>query len=83
MGIGANFADAIVTGSDFRSAVISRINAKGTRFIGCDFTGAKMNDIEIDERTNFTGSIFKGTYLQRVPLDKANLSGIRNHGIIR
>ncbi len=83
LGVGANFTDAIVTGSDFRSAVLSRINAKGTRFIGCDFTGAIMNDMEIDERTNFAGSIFKGTYMQRVPIEKANLAGIRNHGIIR
>jgi len=90
---GANLTEAIAggailrgvtaTAANFNSAVIPDADLSGGIFIGCSFINAHMENVRVDDHTNFAGCRFIGTYLGDTDLSIANTVGSVFRGIRR
>ena len=63
---GATLRRATFRRCNFSEANLSQCDARGAQFISCDFTRAFLNEIQVDERTDFVDCDFTGTAMRFV-----------------
>jgi uncharacterized protein YjbI with pentapeptide repeats len=69
---GAVFSEADFTGIDFKEAQLSKVYARNSKFVNCDFTDGVVDRVSFDG-SDMTGAIFKNAVLSGTTFAGANL----------
>lgn len=69
---GALFSEADFTGIDFKEAQLSKVYARNSKFVNCDFTDGVIDRVNFDS-SDLTGAIFKNAVLSGTTFTDANL----------
>lgn len=70
---GAIMSEADFTGIDFKEAQLSKVYARNSKFVNCDFTDGVVDRVSFDG-SNMKGSIFKNTVLSGTTFTDADLT---------